>query len=123
MNVVVLSGFLARDIELRYTSENIAVASVVIAVRRPHKDETDFIDCTAWRTTAENIVKYFNKGDFIQIRGYMTVEKYEVEKEGKKSKRTTTKIVIEEFGFGNKKDKKEPEKPVETFDDGTFMPF
>jgi single-strand DNA-binding protein len=115
MNVVVLSGFLARDIELRYTNNSTAVASIVIAVKRPHKDETDFIDCTAWRTAAENIAKYFQKGDFIQIRGYLTVEKYEVENdEGKKIKRSATKIIVEEFGFGGKKDRKVPEKPVET---------
>lgn len=122
MNCVVLSGFLARDVELRYTTDNIAVASIVIAVKRPHKDETDFIDCTAWRQAAENIVKYFNKGDFIQIRGYMTVEKYEIEKDGKKVKRYATKVIVEEFGFGGKKDKKE-EPVVETSEDDAFMPF
>lgn len=123
MNCVVLSGFLARDIELRYTGDKIAVASLVIAVKRPHKDETDFIDCTAWRAGAENIAKYFSKGDFIQIRGYMTVEKYEFEKDGKAYKRWATKVIVEEFGFGGKKDKKEPEKPVETYEEDTFMPF
>ena len=107
MNCVVISGFVARDVDLRYTSDGVAVATVVVAVRRPHKqDETDFFDCTAWRAAADNISKYFSKGDFIQIRGYLTIEQYTVTKDGEEEKRTKPRITIEEWGFGGgRKDK------------------
>ena len=72
MNNVVLKGRLVRDPELRQTQSGIAVTSFKIAVDKYVKDgekQADFIECNAWRGTAEFISKYFTKGQEILIRG------------------------------------------------------
>jgi single-strand DNA-binding protein len=67
INQVVLTGNLAREIELRQTAKGIAYARVVLAVNRSfaNKDgqrEADFIECIVWRQKAEAIHKYLRKG-------------------------------------------------------------
>ena len=72
MNNVVLKGRLVADPELRQTQSGIAVTSFKIAVDKYVKDgekQADFIECNAWRGTAEFISKYFTKGQEILIRG------------------------------------------------------
>ena len=72
MNNVVLKGRLVADPELRMTQSNISVTSFKIAVDKYVKDgekQADFIECNAWRGTAEFISKYFTKGQEILIRG------------------------------------------------------
>ncbi|MDX2017338.1 MAG: single-stranded DNA-binding protein, partial [Planctomycetota bacterium] len=68
-NKVILMGNLTRDIELRQTSGNQAVANVGIAVNRRWKTETGeqreevtFVDCEAWGRTAEIMSQYLSKG-------------------------------------------------------------
>ena len=72
MNNVILKGRLVADPELRQTQSGIAVTSFKIAVDKYVKDgekQADFIECNAWRGTAEFISKYFTKGQEILIRG------------------------------------------------------
>ena len=72
MNNVILKGRLVRDPELRQTQSNISVTSFTIAVDKYVKDgekQADFIECNAWRGTADFIAKYFTKGQEILIRG------------------------------------------------------
>lgn len=70
MNNVILKGRLVADPELRQTQSNISVVSFKIAVDKYVKDgekQADFIECSAWRATAEFISKYFRKGQEILI--------------------------------------------------------
>jgi len=72
MNNVILKGRLVADPVLKQTQSNISVTSFKIAVDKRVKDgekQADFIDCNAWRSTAEHIAKYFTKGQEILIRG------------------------------------------------------
>lgn len=72
MNNVILKGRLVADPELRQTQSNISVVSFKIAVDKYVRDgekQADFIECNAWRGTAEFISKYFTKGQEILIRG------------------------------------------------------
>lgn len=72
MNNVILKGRLVADPELRMTQSNISVVRFKIAVDKYVKDgekQADFIECNAWRATAEFISKYFTKGQEILIRG------------------------------------------------------
>lgn len=71
INKVIIGGRLTADIELKGTPTGVSVAKFTIAVnRRGSKDgTTDFIDCVAWRQTAEFISKYFGKGSSICIVG------------------------------------------------------
>ena len=67
-NKVMLMGNLTRDVELKHTAGNTAVANLGLAVNRRYRvndesrEETTFVDCEAWGRTAENISKFFSKG-------------------------------------------------------------
>ena len=73
MNNVSLKGRLVADPELRQTQSNISVVSFKIAVDKytgkDNERSADFIECNAWRGTAEFMSKYFTKGQEILVRG------------------------------------------------------
>ena len=101
INQTILTGRITRDLELKYTGTGTAVLSFSIAVERPFKNaqgerETDFIDIVAWRATAENISKYFKKGDGIGIIGRIQTRNYE-NNEGRKV--YVTEVVADNFDF------------------------
>lgn len=80
MNKVILIGRLCADPEFRQTTSGIAVCRIRIAVNRPkQKDkeqQADFINCTAWRSTAEFISRYFSKGSKIVVEGQLRNNDY-----------------------------------------------
>ena len=108
MNSVNLIGRVVSDIELKITTSNRSVCGIRIAVKRPFaKDETDFFSANAWGKDAENIAKYFHKGDLIAVSGYLTTRQYE--KSGMKI--IATELVVENWDFcGEKKQKEEQEQ-------------
>ena len=83
MNSVNLVGRLARDPELRYTSNGTAVCSFVLAVRNPFRvDEdgnptADFINCVAWQKIAELFAEGHEKGDPVGVSGRIQTRTYE----------------------------------------------
>ena len=82
INRVVLVGRLTRDPDLRYTSNGTAVVNFTLAVNRTFKNsqgeqEADFINCQAWRTTAENVAQYLRKGSLAGIDGRIQTRSYE----------------------------------------------
>lgn len=71
-NRVILMGRLTKDPELKTTQSGTAMCRFSIAVDRYSKGDDkkcDFIDCIAWRQTAEFISKYFSKGRVIHVEG------------------------------------------------------
>ena len=103
MNKCILMGRLTKDAELRQTQSGVPVASFSMAVeRRSQKGEVDFINCVAWRQTAEFVTKWFRKGSMIAIVGSVQTRKY-TDNEGKE--RTVTEVVADEAYFtGSKND-------------------
>ena len=103
-NKVILIGNLCADPELKTTQNGISVTSFSIAVgRRKVKDQepqTDFINCVAWRGTAEFICKYFQKGKAILVVGSLQTRTWE-DQNGQK--RYVTEVVAEEAQFVEKK--------------------
>lgn len=99
MNKVILTGYIASDIELKTTNQGTSVTSFRLAVRRPKtkNDMTDFLTIVAWRSTAEFISKYFHKGSGIEIYGIVTTRKWQ-DKDG--NNRYATEIVAEGVDFG-----------------------
>ena len=99
-NLVVLTGRLTADPELKYTPNNIPVTSFSIAVSRRYKagEETqaDFINIVAWQKTAEFVTKYFSKGSMIGIEGSIQTRRY-TDKEGKN--RTVFEVVANNVQF------------------------
>lgn len=79
MNSVSLSGRLAKEIELRKTQSDLSVVSFAIAVDRLQNGQkvADFIDCVAWRQSAEYLAKYAKKGDIVLVEGSLQVRKYQ----------------------------------------------
>ena len=98
MNTVNLTGRFVRDPETRQTQSGVRVTTFTLAVNRPYqkdKQEADFISCTAWRTTAEFIGKYFAKGDPIELTGSLRTRTYE--KDG--TKHYITEVLVENVSF------------------------
>lgn len=82
MNNVSLIGRLTRDPELRSTTSGISTCSFSLAVQRDYKNangeyEADFINCVAWRQTAEFISKYFKKGQQMGVCGSIRTRKWD----------------------------------------------
>lgn len=99
-NLVVLTGRLTADPELKTTTNGISVCSFTIAVDRRVKSgedkQTDFINIVAWRSSAEFVSKYFKKGNVIGIEGAIQTRKY-TDKDG--NNRTTFEVVANNVQF------------------------
>lgn len=104
VNSAVIMGRLTSDPELRTTSSGLSVTSFTVAVDRNYKkDETDFINVTAWRQTADFVTKFFRKGSMIAIQGHIETRNYE-DKNG--NKRTAVEIIADNVSFcGDKANK------------------
>jgi len=101
MNNVNLLARLVYDIELRQTASGVSIAKFRVAVNRPFKNangerEADFINCVAYRQTAELIARYFAKGSMIALDGRIQTGSYE-NQQGQKV--YTTDIVVNNFYF------------------------
>lgn len=82
LNSTCLVGRLTKDAELRYTTNNQAVATFTLAVNRNFKSqngerEADFINCVIWRQQAENLANWCKKGALIGITGRIQTRSYE----------------------------------------------
>jgi single-strand DNA-binding protein len=83
MNKIILSGRITHDIELSNTQSGVAFCKFTIASNRKYADkatgerQADFINCVAWRGTAEFISKYFQKGSAIIAEGTLQNNNYE----------------------------------------------
>ena len=97
MNKVIIGGRLTKDIEVKQTPSGVAVTQFSIAVNRRGKEaQTDFLDCVAWRQTAEFIGKYFRKGSSICVVG--TLQKRDWT-DASGNKRYATEIIVDEALF------------------------
>ena len=105
LNHIAVMGRMTRDPETRYTRNNTPVCSFTLAVERDRKNEdgsraTDFIDCVAWRSTAEFISKYFRKGSMAVAAGRLQLRDW-TDKDG--NKRRQAEILCENVYFGESK--------------------
>ena len=81
-NILVFSGNLGNDPEMRYTPQGDAVTSFSVACNREWKDsdgnknkETTWYRCSAWRGRAEVCHKYLSKGSKVLITGRLHPDK------------------------------------------------
>jgi single-strand DNA-binding protein len=99
-------GRLTRDPELRRTNSGAAVTSFTLAVDRDFgknesgEKETDFIECVAWKHTAEFVSKYFSKGRMAIVAGRLQMRKW-TDKDG--NKRVSAEVVADNVYFGDSK--------------------
>ncbi len=105
LNHITVMGRMTRDPETRYTRNNTPVCSFTLAVERDRKNEdgsraTDFIDCVAWRSTAEFISKYFRKGSMAVAAGRLQLRDWT---DKGCNKRRQAEILCENVYFGESK--------------------
>lgn len=105
MNKVVLIGRLTRDVELRYTPNNVPTATFTLAVNRNFTNqsgekESDFINIVVWRKQAENCKNYLTKGSQVAIEGRIQTRNYDGT-DGKKV--YVTEVVADSVEFLNTK--------------------
>ena len=115
MNKCELIGRLTKDPELRLTSNQTAYCNFTIAVDRRFKDaqgnrQADFINCVAWKQTAQFIQKYFKKGNRIGIVGSIQTRQYE-DKDG--AKHFVTEIIVDEAEFVESQTSPAPQNQAE----------
>lgn len=102
-NKVLLLGNLTRDVEIRYTQGGLAVAKVGMAINRNYtsngekKEETCFVDLTAFGRQAETLNQYVSKGSPLFVEGRLEYSTWEAKDGG--GKRSKLAVVIENFQF------------------------
>lgn len=110
LNKVFIQGRMCADPELRHTQSGTAVASFTLAVDRDFKNqsgekEADFINCVAWKGTAEFVSRFFEKGRLAIVEGRLQSRRY-TDKDGKN--RTAYEVVASSVYFGDSKKKSDP---------------
>ena len=105
LNKVILMGRLTRDPELKSTTGGVDVATFTLAVDRSYikagaEKETDFLDCVAWRGTAEFVSRYFKKGMQVAVSGRIQTRKW---KDQNDQRRVSVEIVVDEAFFADSK--------------------
>ena len=121
MNKFVGVGRLTRDVELKHTGGGHAVANFTLAVNRRFKGENgeyeaDFLNCVAWRGTAEAVANYVKKGQQLAVEGSVQTRSYD-NNEGKKV--YVTEILVDNVTFiDNKQASKQTSSTASVLDEG-----
>ena len=115
MNKVELTGNLTKDVDYQKTASGISVCRFTLAVNRKYKKEdgtteTDFINCVAWRNTADFITKYAHKGNKVGVTGSIQTRSYDAQ-DG--TKRYVTEVIAEEVEIYTPKSENENKPKTE----------
>ena len=106
LNKAIIGGRLTSDPELKTTPSGLSVTTFTIAVNRRfvsqngNEPQADFINCTAWRQTAEFITRYFRKASSICVIGSIQTRSW-TDNQG--NKRFATEVVVDETMFVDSK--------------------
>ena len=108
LNQIILVGRLTRDISVNRSEKGVKVATISLAIPRSFKNsegsyDTDFIDCIAFDTVAENTSEYCSKGDIVGVKG--RVQSRVIESDDKKE--YLMDIVAEKVTFLSSKKQEE----------------
>lgn len=116
LNRVILMGRLTADPELRKTASDLSVTSFTLAVDRNYGKgadrQTDFINCVAWRQTAEFISRYFSKGRLMAVEGSLQVRNYVDKNE---NKRQAVEVLVDQAFFADSKNSAPSSSAVDDF--------
>lgn len=122
LNKILIQGRLTKDPELKQTQSGVSQLLFTVAWSEKYKEtETKcFLLCKAWRSTAEFISKYFQKGSEILIDGRMVTETWQDDKQ-------VTLCVVDKAHFCGSKvsantDTNAQPKPVPAPDDFLNVP-
>ena len=123
INRVILTGRLANNPELKYTTSGNAVATFNLAVNRQFKNqngerEADFIRCIIWRKSAENLTNFTHKGSLIGVEGRIQTRSYE-NQQGQRV--YVTEVIVDSFALLESRQDNQQGAPVDVADDQ--LPF
>ena len=112
LNQIVLVGRLTRNISVHKSDSGSKVATLCLAIPRSFKNsdgtyDTDFIDCVAFDSIAENTSEYCGKGDIVGVKGRVQSKTIEQE-DGKKY--NELEIIAEKVTFLSSHSKEESEE-------------
>ena len=100
-NLVILTGRLTKEPELKFGASGTAYCKFTLAVNRMKKDDpADFIFCSAFGKNAELIAEYVKKGNNLGVQGRLQQDTYE--KDGEKISKTGVTVDKIEFLESNK---------------------
>lgn len=114
LNKVIIMGRLTRDPDFKQTQSGVAMCKFSVAVERQFKDkvtgerQTDFLDCTAFRGTAEFISRYFAKGNMILVEGNIQNNNYT---DNSGVKHYSNNIMVENVSFCGGKNENSTSQP------------
>ena len=115
LNKVILVGRMTADPELKQTQNGTSVTSFTVAVNRKYQKDTeqtaDFINCVAWKQTAEFLANHFHKGSSICVVGSIQTRSYTTQNG---EKRYITEVVADEVRFVDSKSDNTSSAPVPT---------
>jgi len=129
INVVILSGNLGKDVEVRYTQSGKAVGTFSLAVNSSAKDssgnwadKTDWFNILAWDKLAELAQQYLTKGSKVSVQGRLSNSSWEDKQTGEKKYRT--EIVASDIIFlDSKGDSKSTASNSSTAEEDQELPF
>lgn len=107
LNSAILMGRLTRDVELRQTDAGTSVCRFSIAVDNGYGEnkKTDFINCVAFKGTAEFVAKYFSKGQMIALSGRISTRSWD----DNGTTRYATEVIAREVEFCGSKTESQTE--------------
>ena len=112
LNRCVIMGRFTGDPIMRYTQSQTPVASFSLACQRDfgrgEEKEVDFINCTAWRNTADFVTKYFRKGSTAVVEGRLQIRSY-TDKDDRR--REVSEIIVDNIYFADSKHTGQPGGP------------
>ena len=95
VNKVTLIGHLGKDPELKYTPNNVPVATFSVATSERFKDKegnwqdrTEWHNIVAWQRTAEIAHEYLKKGRQVYLEGRLQTRSWDDKNTGEKKYRT-----------------------------------
>ena len=86
MNSIVLMAEIVTDPEMRYTPDNLAVASMLVSFPSNRQGDPDFqVKVAAFGETAQQVADTYNVGDRVTIEGQLHINT--LERDGRNEKR------------------------------------
>ena len=126
INSTILQGRLTKDVEMRTTQNGVSVINFTIAWNRKINDDNEkvlYMDCEAWRGTADLINKHFKKGNEIIVEGELYTNTYQTESgENRRNNRLLVNQVHFTYG-NNKSNETNNEQPKMTPINEDSLPF
>lgn len=125
INSFILQCRLTKDIDYGTTNSGVSYANFSVAWNEKYNENEQqlFVNCRAWRGTADLLNKYFKKGDELVIEGKLVTETYEKDGQNKSSTRMVVDKVHFTYGKKNNDGQSQEQKQELTPVDDDNLPF